>query len=221
MKLIDNGKKPNELINASILFYLPPSTPYGNLQLKLIKIVQRLDEANRRIIDSYDFWKNSINNTMVINSFEQHIFANEQFIYLIRRSADELISLIWLLSEYEKNNKYPKEIKIDCLGSLIKQTNSTRLDIFNSNINIIKLLNEVSNAFKHSFINSEHTLLGTDEPRIHALSLDYNKNKSQPKFYDFSINEIVNEYNIFYKDCMSWLRIYSTKTTNKTEERNE
>ncbi len=217
MKFIDNGKKHNEPMNASLLFYLPPYTPYGNLQLKLFKIIQRLDEANRRINDSYTFWENCLNNT-IINSFEQHVFANEQFIYLIRKSADELISLIWVLNEYKNNNNYPNKIKVDCLGSVLNQNEKSRLNIFTSNINIIKKLNEISNAFKHSFINSDHTLLGAKEPRIYALSLDYNNSKSKPIFYDFSIDEIINEYNTFFNDCISWLKLYSKQTTNKILE---
>jgi len=57
VKLIENGKKPEKLHNASLGYWLPPNSPYGNFQLKFRKIIQRLDEANRKIIDSYKFWQ--------------------------------------------------------------------------------------------------------------------------------------------------------------------
>jgi hypothetical protein len=53
---IRNGKATQDLYNAALGFWLPPDTPYGNLQLKNMKIVLRLDEANRRIASAYRHW---------------------------------------------------------------------------------------------------------------------------------------------------------------------
>ncbi len=44
---IDNGKSPDEPYNASLGFWLPPDTPYGNFGLKLMKLCDRIDKANR------------------------------------------------------------------------------------------------------------------------------------------------------------------------------
>ena len=52
MLLVKNGKDPDDLYNASLGFWLPPNTPYGNLQLKYMKIICRIDEANRKIADN-------------------------------------------------------------------------------------------------------------------------------------------------------------------------
>jgi hypothetical protein len=49
---IDNGKSPGEPYNVGLAFWLPTDSPYGNFNLKLMKLCQRLDEANRRLIDN-------------------------------------------------------------------------------------------------------------------------------------------------------------------------
>ncbi|GEM_PF-3669480 len=110
--LIDNGKKPDEPYNAALGFWLPPDSPYGNFQLKYMKIIQRLDEANRKINESLYFWNNCrVKGILPTGALERHVFANEEAIYMLRRAADELVSLIWCLSEHEENGNYPNKIK--------------------------------------------------------------------------------------------------------------
>lgn len=209
---IANGKKPDEPYNASLGLWLPPDSPYGNLQLKYMKIILRLDEANRKIADSWQFWNVCQSAGMLsVCAFERHVFSNEEAIYMLRRAADELVSLVGLLSIYEDRAKYPSSIKVDCLGAVIAQCESKRHKVFADHIDLMEVLNDIANAFKHSFINSEHTFLGSREPRIHALGLAYNKLSSEPKFYDVSISDLISKYNDFYKSCMSWLSAYSAR----------
>lgn len=213
VKLIENGKTPDELYNATLGYWLPPKSPYGNFQLKFMKIIQRLDEANRKLIDSYKFWREckSCANFPVFNAYEKHIFSNEEAIYMLRRAADELVSLIWCLSKYEETKQYPQKIDIDCLGAVLSQKKVDRLEVFEPHIEIMTELNNIANAFKHSFINSDHSLIGGDEPRIHALALNYNKLISDPVFYDVALRTIVEKYNDFFIGCNSWLRGYSER----------
>ena len=103
---------------------------------------------------------------------------------MLRKAADELVSLVWCLSKYEQNGQYPSKIKIDCLGAVIAQAKDERLKVFSDHLELMGILNDIANAFKHSFINSDHTLLGAEEPRIHALGLAHNKLNSEPQFYD-------------------------------------
>jgi hypothetical protein len=189
--LIDNGKQPDDFLNAALGFWLPPDSPYGNFQLKFVKIIQRLDEANRRINDSHTFWETRY----TPGSIERHVFANEQAVHMMRRAADELVSLIWCLSEYEKNSKYPERLTIDCVGAVLKQDKQARLSIYEPHADFMQLLNDIANAFKHSFINSDLNVIGADEPRIHALALKRNRLGRSPKFYDVSLSDLVNKYN--------------------------
>ena len=54
--IINNGKKPDEPYNARLGFWLPAATPFGNFQLKLLKLSQRIDETNRRLREAFEFW---------------------------------------------------------------------------------------------------------------------------------------------------------------------
>jgi len=213
VKLIENGKKPDEPYNAALGYWLPPNSPYGNFQLKFMKIIQRLDEANRKIVDSYKFWQacRVPNGLPATGAYEQHIFSNEEAIYMLRRAADELVSLIWCLSKYEETNNYPTKIKIDCLGAVLSQKTENRLEVFEPHTEIMIILNEIANAFKHSFINSDLTLLGEDAPCIHALALNYNKLASNPIFHNVPLETVVDKYNDFFICSNSWLKEYSER----------
>lgn len=146
-----------------------------------------------------------------IGAFERHIFSNEEAIYMLRRAADELVSLVWLLSKYEADNQYPRSIKIDCLGAVVSQDESSRHEAYAEHVELMKILNDIANAFKHSFVNSGQTIIGAREPRIHALALAFNKLGSAPKFYDVSISELTGKFNAFYESCVSWLSAYSAR----------
>jgi len=210
--LIDNGKKPNEPYNAALGFWLPPKTTYGNFQLKFMKIIQRLDQANRRIEDSFNTWNSCQTGGMLpIGALERHVFANEELVYMLRRAADELVSLIWCLTSHKKNGSFPTKIKIDCIGAVVAQNENGRHPAFSDHVELMSVLNDVSNAFKHSFINSDHTVIGADEPRVHALGLAYNKQSSNKEFYDVSLVSMIEKYNMFYRSCVSWLESYSAR----------
>jgi hypothetical protein len=60
-------------------------------------------------------------------------------------------------------------------------------------------LNEISNAYKHSFINSEVTLLGRDEPVVFALALKYNRLDKSPQFHSVALSDVVQQFSGFYE----------------------
>lgn len=141
--------------------------------------------------------------------YETYDLANEQAIYLIRKSCDEIISLIWCLDYWKNNNhKYPVEIKCDCIGAVLKQNQEQMLTPIKDNIWILSLINEISNAFKHSFINSDINLFNYKEPFVYALALDYNKRSSKPLFYCVELRSVVLAFNNFYKSCIEHLRSF-------------
>lgn len=123
MLLVENGKAPADPYSASLGFWLPPDSPYGNLQLKFMKIIWRLDEANRKISDSWQFWEVCSQGGMLpTGALERHVFSNEEAVYMLRRAGDELVSMIWLLAKYESDGEYPSKIKVDCLGAVVSQS---------------------------------------------------------------------------------------------------
>ncbi|MDH5681815.1 MAG: hypothetical protein OEZ36_09520 [Spirochaetota bacterium] len=212
---IDTGKKPSEPLDVRLIFWLPADSPYGNFQLKLLRMIYRLDEANRRIVESFRYWHKSTTSAILLNNEpELHILANEQAIYLMRKTADELVSLIWILSYFEINGKYPSKVKCDHIGAVVKQGSENCLEVFVPHLNIMKLLNEISNAFKHSFINSDYYAINSEEPYVTAFSLDRNRLKSQATIYNVSFIYLIIEFSYFYKSCIDWLKAYSVNHRN-------
>jgi hypothetical protein len=211
---IANGKKPDEAYNPSLLIWLPPDSPYGNLQLKQMNLSGRLDEANRRLQESWLFWNIFCKGEFPpnpINAFQRHYYANEQAIYLIRRATDEIIALTWCLSKKVATGKYPKKIKVDCIGKVLKQESHQRLEPFKKHGDLFRQLNNISNAFKHSFVNSNCNLLGSAEPSVYALSLEQNDLSYGAKLHGVSLAALVTAFNIFYEENMVWLREFSER----------
>jgi len=208
---IENGKSPDEPYNARLGFWLPPDSPYGNLTLKLMNLCERLDEANHRLRESWTFWDRARQSLLSVNALQRHVFANEQAIYLIRRATDETISLIWCLSEKEATGKYPEQIKVDCIGAVMAQRPDQRLTPFRRHEVLFQQLNEIANAFKHSFVNSDLTVIGKDEPSVYALSLDRNRLSAGVQFHGVALRSLVAGFNVFYAESIAWLREFSDR----------
>jgi hypothetical protein len=216
--LIDNGKKPNEFLNISQAFWLPSANPFCNFQLKLFDLIQRLDEANRRLLESFTLWtcvQNArVSGAMLLgHEVSRHHFASEQAVYLIRRTADELISLIYCLSYWETAQDYPQQIKIDCIGAALQLEDSSAISqIVAANKPLLSLLNDISNAFKHSFVNSDANLIGAEEPCIFVQALERNNLKThKPVVHSTGLNKLAVDFNVFYKQCVAWLLDFSNR----------
>ncbi len=203
---IDTGKKPDEPTNIQIILPFPSETPFGNLALKYMKIISRLDEANRKIAESYQFWRIARDESILsVNAFERHIYCYEEAIYMMRRAADELVSLIYFMDYFKKEGIYPDKIKIDCLGA-VKLNQDKSIQPYTEHTDLINILNDISNAFKHSFINSDINVIGDIAPRINALGLRHNNLSDKEVYYDVTFEDLIEKYNNFFSDCQKWLK---------------
>ena len=54
---IDNGKLPEKLLNNDLFLLLPSETPFGNMALKHLKIIKRIDYVNFKLKAIYDQWE--------------------------------------------------------------------------------------------------------------------------------------------------------------------
>jgi hypothetical protein len=215
---VDNGKAPDELFNANLLFWLPADSPFGNFQLKLHKLSERVDELNRKIKEAFSLWTQCRSNRMVLpGHFQRHVYAIEDCVYLMRRVADEIIALVHCLAVFEFSGQYPTGIDVDEIGDLMKAQRESSvgavqvISIFEPHLPALATLNDIANAFKHSFINSDHTLMATEEPCIHALHLKHNRLPSGPQFYNVRLADSVLRFDRFYAEGMGWLRAYSER----------
>lgn len=201
-------------------FWLPPESDFGNLTLSLFNIIDRLDLINIEIIKLYKIFffhktRREKGNYMISTrkSAEQP-FLTEQIIYWLRKTADEFISIIWILKYYIENQVYPDQIKIESIGKhLHSEELLQELGQFN---NFLKTLNNISNAYKHSLTNSQISAYrGEEEPLVFAYNLPHNDRKKRADFYAIKFREIIEEYKKFTEECKNILENYSDTLKNK------
>ena len=140
--------------------------------------------------------------------FHKEKFAIEQIFYWLRKSADELISLLYVLDYHNLNDEYPIKIKIDCIGFLLISTDFYT-DFVSKHNHLLTILNEVTNAYKHSFVNSQVlSYHGADYPVAYAYSLKRNNAGNEPQFYSVTINDFIIEYCTFLQDIKDQIQIF-------------
>ena len=205
---IDNGKKPPEPLNIVHFIWLPSSTPYGNLLLKGMNIVRRIDRVNLevgRVFTSYVHpSKEDINNPQ--QDLLEHQFYAEQVVYWLRKTADELISLAYVIDERNRTGKWPVSVRIDSIAGLKESPSEELRQLFAPYDAFLMTLNEVANAFKHSFINTDMTVVGSEYPVVYALALKRNKLSERPQFYSVNFAEMVEAFSSLYKQVMSTIQ---------------
>ncbi|OGP51025.1 MAG: hypothetical protein A2Y79_00300 [Deltaproteobacteria bacterium RBG_13_43_22] len=211
---IDNGKRPEDFINIVNLPHFPSNTPFGNLLLKGMNIVRRIDKVNleiRRVFGSYVHPSNQdINNPNPHQDVLEHQFYAEQVVYWLRKTADEIVALAYVINQHRNTGSWPESVQVDSISGL-KNSHSEELRLlFKPHEGFLSTLNEIANAFKHSFINTDMTLIGSEYPVVFALGLKYNKLSNQPKFYTVSFAEMITAFSAFYKQSMAGIQGWVT-----------
>lgn len=201
-QIIEIGKEPGAPFNVIHLLPLPSDSPFGNLALKYMAVLKRLDHANNTIQRIYAQHESvrSIPDSPYISS---HLFLQEEVIYWLRQSTDELISLASVLEEWQIKGACPHSVPADCIGTLL---NTGRSVAYSQSLDFLNSLNEVSNAYKHSFINTQVNLIGADEPVVFALALKRNKISNDPVFHQLTLASLVNGFNTFFATITQELR---------------
>lgn len=210
---IDNGKQPLQPVNFVQIPKLPSDTPYGNLLLKGMNIVRRLDRVNlevARVYDSYVHPKSEQTQNPLQDILEHQFYA-EQVVYWLRKTADELISLAYVMSEWKNSGKWPDSIRVDSIAGLKHNPPKEVRELFAPFESYLFTLNEVANAFKHSFINTDMTVIGADYPVVFALALDRNKLSNKPQFYSVSFTDIVQIFSRLYRPTMHAIEAWAAE----------
>ena len=213
---IDNGKQPLQPLNIVHMPQLPSDTPYGNLLLKGMNIVRRLDRVNieiARVFATYDHPKGE-QSLDPLQDILEHQFYAEQVVYWLRKTADELISLAYVIGEWKSNGVWPDTIKVDSIAGLKHSPPQEVKDLFAPHASYLFILNEVANAFKHSFINTDMTVAGAEYPVVFALALDRNRLSSKLRFYSVSFADIVQEFSKLYKPTMRIIQSWAAQVAS-------
>ncbi|TFD63729.1 hypothetical protein [Cryobacterium sp. Hb1] len=206
--ILGKGGKPfDQFINAAEGFWLPADTPFGNFQSKLFKIFERLGHANRRLEESAANWSVfvALDQPGGNNPGAAHKYATEEAVFMIRRAADELVSLVWILHERLARGTYPERVNVDSVGGAINFDNS----LFKQHLATLTLLNNVANAQKHSFVDSDLHILGRDEPCVTALGLKSNSLNNVPVLYVVSLDGLTRDFNAFLLGSLGYVRTAS------------
>lgn len=203
---IDVGQTSSQYLDVRQMWLLPAQTPYGNMALKHMKIVQTIMYVNTKINHIYSDWQ-KLNIGSQQKPFDPtsypdptlHLLYIEEAIYFLRRLADDLISISFLLYQFRLNGQYPSKMEIDSIGSLLEKKKHLEFKEKLSNAEpFLTSLNDISNAYKHSFINSDQSTLGKEEPCVPALALKRNDLQQNPVFHLVTLSQVVSEFNKFY-----------------------
>ena len=203
--LIQALKTYGSLFNVSDFLTLPDNTPYGNLNLTYSQIVIRLECLNELIKNLYEDFNRHREQVKARGGWShlhegfKHKFYIEQVLYWLRKTADEFISIIYILDQYKQTGNYPNEIKISSIGKLLNSKEDIT-KLFVKHRKLLVLLNDISNAHKHTLINAQvHNHVGKDEPVVFALSA-FNKSTTTPTFHSVGLRAMLEAYDNFLID---------------------
>lgn len=187
--LMEALKEYKANFNKLQLISLPTNTNFGNLNLIWMQIIVRIESCNSEIINIYDDFYNSkkelalsgtVDVSLVIGYRE--IMKIEQLFYWLRKTSDELISLIFILYYFKENTRYPIKIKVSSIGEFLNKKECFNGD-FDKFKSILLTLNDISNGYKHSFINTQlNSYSGSAYPVAFAYLMKYNDSKNTPNF---------------------------------------
>lgn len=223
--IIEVLKPHNEQLYDRHLLRLPADTPFGNISLKYLDIVQRSDFINDKIIKIYEYNKFLNDNggkltidkaTINTKVFPIYKALIEELFFWFRKTADEFISILFYLKEVKTIGSYPLKVKIDCIGGLL--ANKDKQSCYDdSQIHFLQILNDISNAYKHSFLNAQlSNILGSEFPVVYAAEHRLNDlYKHKPKYYSLDLKEVIDAYSDFLR--VSKDELLSFATNEKTQ----
>lgn len=203
------------LLHADNIIAKFPNSDFSNFNLKWIEIIQRVENVNvliKDLFEEFDFLRNELFEDKIKESiiktpyYYRQKFLTEQIFYWIRKTIDELISLIYVLEYIKKESEYPKKIEIESIGKLLYSKNFLP-DLKNKNQNVLTIINDISNTYKHSFLNSE-TLnhIGEFDPLVFSYGFKNNDLNKKMIFTQYKIEDIITHLNILVEDLIDHIK---------------
>jgi hypothetical protein len=200
--LLEIGKLPGDMLHVAHFIPLPANSPFGNLAFKYVKAFQRLDHANQTVLRVYEQHE-ALRANLASPYISTHLFHQEEIVYWLRQAADDLISLASVIDEWQSAGTCPDTVSTDCIGAFLSGTKTAK---YVQSLDFLNTLNDVSNAYKHSFINTQVNLIGADEPVVYALGLKRNKLANGPTFYQVTLASLIEGFNVFFSTITQELR---------------
>lgn len=190
---------------------------WGNLSSKVSFIFSRLDYLNDILVsicEKVEIYNINFKKRNGLTSRKVKIAPYIEIIHVmsdLRMIVDELIALLYIVEKREVLGDYPKKIEIECIGDLLGKWHENKFDdvnFFSDYKVFLKNVNDITNTYKHSFIN-DHILFyrQLEKPTVYALrnfnkEFDIHKNK----LLAIPLEDIVNEFNTMFKDYRTLLK---------------
>jgi hypothetical protein len=189
---------------ADEIIYFPSNCPFGNLDMKYQFIFTRLNLLNETIKEIHKLHTANYERRKKREGFPKDeyflpIALGMRFSSELKIITDEMISLNCVVEEYKINKQWSKKIEIDCIGRLIEAKNPLLgYDPFYQNQQLLKDINGIGNAVKHSFINTNILWIRHYESRTTILYALYQKQNDQnnvPEFIKLEMPKLVQDFN--------------------------
>jgi hypothetical protein len=211
---INVGGEHQHIMHASQFLPLPSDSPYGNLALKWAKIIGRLIRLNRKIATAYGLHAQAVSTTGPSASpfLEELPQLLEEVAYWLRKTADELIGVSFLCEARLRGDPLPSSVDIDCIGTLLGGSHPVLLAHYSSYVLHLRALNDITNAYKHSFTNSDLSIMGRDEPVLYALALQRNDLSKRHSFVGIAVGDIVRDFDVFFQAAKSYIASWPKDT---------
>ena len=184
---------------------------WGNLSSKVSFIFSRLDYLNDTLVsicEKVEIYNINFKKRNGLTSKKVKITPYIEIIHImsdLRMIVDELIALLYIVEKRKVLGDYPSKIEIECIGDLLGKWNENKFDDVNFFIDykaFLKNVNDITNTYKHSFIN-DHIIFyrQLEKPTVYAIrnfnkEFDIHKNK----LIAIPLEDILNDFNSMFKE---------------------
>lgn len=198
-----DGRRITYVVDAGDLLGMPIDTPFGNLTPKFFWVMTLLAHANVRLEQSATHWLDAISGSISHDPVEHRLTAGEA-VFAMRRAADELVTLTVVLDERLEAGSYPTKPKYDSVGTAFDGQGNPKAELWGAHSWLLKTLNDLANAHKHSFVESDTTVVGQLQPCATALHLPYNDvERNAAKLYVVALDSLASSFSAFLTDVMA------------------
>lgn len=178
--------------------------PFGHLGQKYSFILTKLNMLNETIQEIFDLDSQIRDNKRKREYTDSElslrpVILKMRFCSELKICTDDIIALNSLLHSHLTQSKWPNEIKIDSISTLIKKDFPSGFEELKDTKDTLAKLNGLGNAIKHSFINTESLWYRTYEPSsiIIGFYQHYNKKSNKIKTFEVDLLSYIDDYNIF------------------------
>lgn len=206
MKINHGYKVEDDVLFFDYLPQIPVHSPFGHLGEKYGFLMYRLHFTNETLSDIFQYQriyyecrkKSEFDNNIKLKILHRVLrFSTE-----IKIILDELLSLYFILNYHKDNKDWPKSIIIDSIGSYLNENNKIKYELFEKHKDLLLTTNNIGNAIKHSFANSEITWLRNDStiPVLVAYYHKQNDLKNKVEFQYIELPKYIDKLNRFLPD---------------------